>query len=313
MLLKFNNETEWLEARHPNINSTDIAALFGLSKWKSRLRLWHEKAGNVEPSDLGDNPFAKWGRRLQIPIGMGICEDNGWRGEDLSLLYFVDNYRMLGASMDIKAICPDRGDGLLEIKKTTSLTEEYGWFDDKAPIEYEFQIQTQMHLAIKDDYPIKWGGIGVLDSRNRDRVYPRSYDKDLGKMIDKEVDEFFKSIHDNIPPPPDYAVDGEILERLRAPVRPDEGLNLSRNNRAVELIHRWHELDIQNGEINKKLKPIEEERLKIRAEIHHIMGKAEKATIGDFIVSAREQTVEERVTLDYKFRRFDVKKAKRRK
>jgi predicted phage-related endonuclease len=104
MLLKFETEQEWLEARKQDVTSTEVAALFGLNPHKSRLRLWHEKRGDVE-SDFEDNPFTKWGRRLQNAVAEGIAEDEGWdEVEDLRLYYARDPDLGLGSSFDFKVI-----------------------------------------------------------------------------------------------------------------------------------------------------------------------------------------------------------------
>ena len=218
MLLRFENEAAWLEARKRDVTSTDVAAMLGLSPYKSRLSLWMEKAGVIEPDDLDDNPFALWGRRLQRPVAIGICEDEGWGAQDLTGLYLRDPESRLGASMDAKASGGDRGNILLEIKTTGYFGEDSGWFKDVAPIHIEFQIQTQLHLAIKDGQDIQCGCIGALSGRKETRLYFREHDAALGAMIEEEAKKFWRSIELKEPPAPDYAVDGDLIRRLQGPV-----------------------------------------------------------------------------------------------
>lgn len=311
MRLFFQNEAEWLDARKEDVTSTDVAALFGLSPHKSRYRLWAEKSGLCDP-DFEENNLTRWGRRLQIPVGLGICEDESWMGYDLTGVYMrhPDPAIAFGSSYDMRAECRDRGKICLEIKVAESFSEDLGWTKTAAPMAYEFQVQAQMHAAAVNGEPFDLGCIGTLGRRQSTRLYFREYDPELGSMIDTEVSEFWKSVREGIPPAPDYSLDGEILQRLSKAVRAGEGCNLSLNNRAMELIHAWQALDEKAQPIRKELSCIDAEKLSIKNELHVMMGNAETAIIGDFIVSAKEQRSEEKFINEFSFRRFDVKKRK---
>ena len=39
---------EWLRYRNMGIGGSDVAALLGISKWKSALELWLEKTGQTD-------------------------------------------------------------------------------------------------------------------------------------------------------------------------------------------------------------------------------------------------------------------------
>ena len=43
------------EERRNYIGGSDIAAILGMSRWKTPLKLWLEKTGEVEPDDLSEN------------------------------------------------------------------------------------------------------------------------------------------------------------------------------------------------------------------------------------------------------------------
>ena len=307
MLLKFENETEWLAARKQDVTSTEVAALFGLNPYKSRLRLWHEKRGDVE-SDFEDNPFTKWGRRLQNAVAEGIAEDEGWdEVEDLRLYYARDPDLGLGSSFDFKVIA----EGLptmLEIKVAEAFREEDGWLPDKAPIPYEFQLQTQLHFSREKG--IKHGIIGTLGRRQSTRLYRREYDASVGSMIEEEVFTFWQSIKLNRPPEPDYAVDSELLEKLRGPIRTGDIINLTGNDRAKELVAHYKNQKSLHTTLMKELKPVDDSIEKIKAELLHMIGRNETAIIGGIQISAKEQVREDSVSYGSSFRRFDLKKRK---
>lgn len=311
MLLKFTTESEWLEARKQDVTSTEVAALFGLSPYKSRLQLWMEKSGRVD-SEFEETPFTVWGRRLQNAIGAGICADEGWTGEDLSMLYLRCPESRLGASMDFRVFSVGQRYGLLEIKSTSFFSEENEWFKDKAPLQYEFQLQTQLHLAIKDGQDISWGAIGALDGRKNTRIYRREYDKELGTMMDEESSKFWRSIELNEPPEPDYLVDAELIRKLQGPVDLGRNISLTGNNKVHQLIARYREIQTLELLSRPVFKERESEMEEIKNEIHHLMGKAEIALVGDYRISAPITTIDERLQNEYSYRRFDVKKINRK-
>lgn len=309
MRLYFESEKDWLNQKKKDVTSTEVAALFGLNLYKSRLRLWNEKAGMIE-DDFEESPFSIWGQRLQIPVGLGICEDECWDGYDMTGHYFHDPDINSGASLDMKVICRDRGTGNLEIKVAESFSEKTGWTETSAPVWYEFQMQMQMHEAYKSGEPFDFSCLGTLGRRQSTRLYFREYDPELGLMIDNEIKEFWQSIKDDMPPHPDYAVDGDLLQALAKPVRIGETRNLSLDNRAIDLVTRYNENEEIAKELRNKLKKIDAEKTAMKAEIHAKMGNAESAIIGSYQVGAKMQFNDEKFVPAYEFRRLDIKKRK---
>ncbi len=55
---------EWLKWRMKGIGGSDVAAILGISKWKSALELWLEKTGQADDS-FTDNEAMMWGRIME--------------------------------------------------------------------------------------------------------------------------------------------------------------------------------------------------------------------------------------------------------
>lgn len=310
-LFKFTTEKEWLEARKQDVTSTELAALLGMSEYKTRLKLWMIKAGKME-DDFEESPPSIWGNRLQNAVGQGIAEDNGWECFDLTGYYLRDEESRIGASMDMRVICPQRGPGLLEVKTTGYFQEENGWEKTRAPIDYEFQLQGQINIAIQEGQEIGWGCIGALDGRKSTRQYHRVPDAPLWALIKEEVAKFWHSIKIDEPPAPDYAADGELIRMMQGSVNVGQNISLTGSNRAHTLLEQYdiHMKSAHAAGIDLKVhaRCMEE----IKNELHHMMGKAEVALIGDYRIAARETFIEERLQQGYSYRRFDVKKLNRK-
>ncbi len=225
-LHKFETEKDWLNARKQDITSTEVAAMLGMSQYKTRLKLWMIKAGKIE-DDFVENRFTKWGKRLQISIGQGICEDEGFECYDLTNYYIRDDANRLGCSLDFRIVRPDGVPGLLETKSTGFFDESNGWYKDRAPLDYECQLQGQVNLAIRDGQDIKFGVLGALDGRKSTRLYTRLPDPAFWDLVKEEADKFWHSIKIDEPPAPDYAADADLIRRMQGAVNVGQNISLT--------------------------------------------------------------------------------------
>lgn len=277
-VLQFNSEQEWLDARKDDVTASDMAALLGISKFKSRFQLWHEKKGNLE-NDFVENDRAKWGKRMQNVIAHGICEDNDWSGEDLGLFYLRDSDLHMGCSLDTKVICPSRGTGLMEVKNVGLDAFSASWTADDAPAYYETQLMTELHMAHKAGLDIDFGVIAALVGGNRAMLYFRDYDPEIGAMMDEECAKFWASIDANEEPKPDYAVDAKALERIRGAVIEKTCVDLSGNNHVYSLIDEYTEA----SELEKDAKARKDAA---KTELLDLIGDASKAVVNGFSITA---------------------------
>lgn len=68
-LIRCKTDDEWREQRTHGIGGSDVAALMGLSPWKTPLQLWLEKTGREEPEDLSAKPYVQFGTDFEANIG----------------------------------------------------------------------------------------------------------------------------------------------------------------------------------------------------------------------------------------------------
>lgn len=302
-IFKFATEEEWLAARKEDVTSTDMAALLGLSKFKSRFALWHEKKTGIEANEFVENERTKWGKRLQNVIAHGICEDEGWTGEDLGLFYIRDEKLKMACSLDVKVECPVRGTGLLEVKNVGGDAFAASWTEDEAPAYYEIQLMQEMHLARRAGIDISWGAIGALVGGNKPKLYFRDYDPEIGAMFDAEAEKFWLSIEDGEEPKPDYAIDGAMLAKIRGAVVEKNTIDISTNNRVYELIEEYG----RGGDLEKEGKAIKDAA---KQEMLDIIGNADKALFNGGSITAGMVAGAEVSYFREPYRNFRVNKKK---
>lgn len=63
------NTPEWVEARKNGVGGSDVAAIMGLSPWKTPAQVWFEKTGRAEPEDLSGKPYIQFGHDMEDKIG----------------------------------------------------------------------------------------------------------------------------------------------------------------------------------------------------------------------------------------------------
>lgn len=208
---------EWLKMKTLDVSSTEVAALFGLSKYNGVFELWHwKKQGIVPPFE--ENIRMKIGKTLEPKIAEYFAEANGWKIRPMTEYWRHTGLRM-GASFDFAVVSPSV-DGrvesdlaILEIKNVDSLVFRNEWIDGphgiEAPPHIELQVQQQLALT-----GLPKAYIGVLVGGNDAHLLERSPDEKIISAIKAKVAEFWISIEENRPPPPDFKRDAKFIAEL---------------------------------------------------------------------------------------------------
>jgi putative phage-type endonuclease len=77
---------EWYSFRKNGIGGSEIGTILGLNKYDTVVRVFHEKAGTVEPRKE-DNQFMFWGREMEDKIA------DIWRYYDGTDDGYIENYK----------------------------------------------------------------------------------------------------------------------------------------------------------------------------------------------------------------------------
>lgn len=134
---------EWLAARKNFIGGSDASAILGMNPYKTNLELWQEKTGLIEPEDISEKPYVKYGHEAE-PLLRGLFkldfpeyevhyQDNN--------IFLNDKHPFAHASLDGWLVDPDGRKGILEIKTTNILQsmQKEKW-NDRIPDNYFIQV-----------------------------------------------------------------------------------------------------------------------------------------------------------------------------
>lgn len=281
------DEESWLQLRTSDLTSTDVAALFGLSPYKTRLQLWEEKrAGQVVRIEESDR--MKWGKRLESAVALGIAADRDWSVRPFKEYGRLPELR-LGSSFDFRIlldpvppgipnIFDGNSDAILEVKTVDFLAFRNGWTieDDyvEAPAHIELQVQHQMLVS-----GLRRAYIGVLIGGNRIEVLEREADDEVHAGIIAAAAQFWTSVDEGIEPAPSMPRDAETIIRRHQFAEPGKLIDARGDERIASLVRQYDGL-------GRQAKSIEEERAVVKAELLSAIGDAEKVLLDGFSVSA---------------------------
>lgn len=298
-LITLQSEAHWHALRAEDLTSTDVAALFGLSPYKTHFELyWEKKSG--ERAAFEENERMKWGRRLEAAVASGIMEDMGWIGRPFKEYGRIAGHR-IGASFDYRVLALRSGpatateiershqpggaerfdsdnDAILEIKTVDFLRFRDGWIVDEgfieAPAHIELQVQHQMLVS-----GLRRAYLGVMIGGNDIRVIERTADDAVHAGILARVAEFWRSVDDNNPPDPVMPDDADALIAMHQFAEPGKLLDARDDDHLAALLQQYHAL----GSAERSAA---EQRKVIKAEILARIGDAEKVISSAGKVSA---------------------------
>lgn len=268
-----NNQEHWLELRQPNINSTEISALFGISPYCTPYELWYRKKEKYEVEFTG-NQRTRWGIVLQDSIANEVAKEKGWLIRRMDEYIFDDQLR-IGASYDF-AIGED---GIIEVKNVDYLQFKKEWIE-KQKGEYEgplwIEIQVQQELMVSGRL---YCWIAVLVGGNDLKLIKRTADPKVQEAIILKAAEFWKTIDANTPPKPDFDTDADFISKLCGYAEPGKVVDLSNDGQILALALEYLTLK-ESTKVNDKRCD------SIKAEILVRIGDAEKGIAPTFSISA---------------------------
>jgi len=182
-LIRCKDNEEWLEQRTKGIGGSDVAAIMGLSPWRTPAQVWLEKTGRAEPEDIGDRPYVAFGNIMEPIVG-------GWysqRHEDRivrrvnAICQSIDR-PWAQASLDYEVRDGERW-GVLEIKTARSAKD----WQDGVPLYYQTQIIHYMTVTGR-----KFADVAVFFRDTCEFAeYRVEYDQEDALALVGDVDEFW--------------------------------------------------------------------------------------------------------------------------
>ncbi|WP_347454296.1 lambda-exonuclease family protein [Acinetobacter sp. ANC 7454] len=206
-----NARQAWLEARRLGIGGSDVAAILGLSKYKSPYQLWLDKTGRTDVED-SQSEASYWGTTLEDIVAKEYAKRNGVKVQRVNATIVHPEHDWMRANIDRAIINPDISgnvrikdgklttDRILECKTANQYLAKL-WGDEQSeqvPDYYLTQVQWYMGIT-----GASMCGLGVLIGGQKFRSYQVAFDPELFEMLTDECSKFWNEhVQADVPPAP---------------------------------------------------------------------------------------------------------------
>lgn len=238
---------EWLKQRQTGIGGSDVAAILGLSPWRSPVDVFLDKTGQTPALDANEAMY--WGTVLEDVVAKHYANLSGTTIQRITKMMRHPKHDWMIGNIDRAIVTPgsrarfDDGklmgaDGILECK-TASAYKAGDWgnpFDDDA-IPTQYVAQAMWYLGIAG---LEWCDIAVLIGGQKYLVKRVVRDEEtIAGMIAKAEEFWVKHVLANVAPEPKSGEDAlKLFPR-------DTGRSIEANPKTLELLARARELKEQ--------------------------------------------------------------------
>lgn len=247
----------WLAEKSTGIGASESPILFGQGyTGTSRYRLWAEKLGLIDRTDLDDVESIRWGQRMEPVIIEGLREDHGYdvmRADQTEFLRHPEKPH-IGCTLDARAFSDDRETpGVVQIKNVGQYFARE--WTEQPPLRVVVQVQHEMYVT-----GYEWGIAAGLVGGNRLKVHQFERHEAFIETLVKLCDEFWQLVESRTPP----EVDGsEATAKVLAKLHPaDNGLAVRLGDDFADVAD---ELDALDRVIKDATKRQDELKNRIRA------------------------------------------------
>ncbi len=199
---------EWLQYRRCGIGGSDVAAILGISKWKSAIDIWLDKTGQAGVS-IETNEAMQWGTLLEPVIRNHFASvTNNKTVMEVKAILQHPEYPYMIADVDGITTDNDGNPAILEIKCASEFLRDE--WSSGIPNYYRTQIQHYMCVA-----GVSKAYVAVLIGGNTFYVYEDDADLEIQHMLIAVEQDFWNKVVMNIRP----EVDGsnaakDLLDRI---------------------------------------------------------------------------------------------------
>ncbi len=267
----------WLALRGKDVTASVCGALLGVHEYTTAYSLWALKTGRIT-DDPEETPAMRRGTLLE-PVAVEILRQDhpGWEIHhntgDLRI-YYRDSEARVGATPDILVHEGGRL-GVVQVKSVEQSVYRRKWLmpergDVEPPLWIAIQALIEGHLVGADWVAVAPLVVGFGIDLPLIMVPPKPK---IVEMVYEKTEEFWRIVKTGEEMSPDFARDGETIERMFGA---DDGseADLSRAPRADQIV-------LERGALSASIKEAEEAKKALDSEMKAILGNHAVGRLAD--------------------------------
>ncbi len=190
--------SDFLKSRQSGLGGSDVAALFGICPFSTKLKVYLQKRGELAPDD--DNKSTRTGRAMEHVIAVMVAEREGAKLRKINRTLRHPKHDYLIAHIDRDYVGVRKG---LEIKNV-SPRMAYLWGKDGQPDAVaEHYLPQPHHYMLVLDYPLF--DVAAYFGGDDLRIYPMERDPEMDELIIDSAHDFWHNhVLAGVPPEPDF-------------------------------------------------------------------------------------------------------------
>ncbi len=203
------SEAEWLEYRRRGIGGSDVAAILGISPFRTARDIYFDKLNIVPAWDDDDNKTAFQIGHLLEGMVAGIFHDmTGYPVFQVQKMFHHPEHHHMIADIDYFAQMPDGSLALVEIKTTSFFAKDNWWaeYEEIVPPYYEAQGRHYMCVTGIDRIFFCCLLLGTNEVIIREQKRDAAYEDE---MIYLERNFWENHVQAQVPPP--YTEEGDLI------------------------------------------------------------------------------------------------------
>ena len=189
-----------------NIGGSSIAAVLGLSNFKTQLQLWSELTGLVPREDISGKMQVRLGNKMESVVAEIFTEDTGKKLHRVNETFTHEQYSYLVGHID-RRVVGERA--IVEIKAVSAWSRDQ-WKDGQAPQEYIIQLMWYLGLT-----KTNVGYLVALIGNQELAIVPVIFDKEIyEQMVQKAIKFWEEFVVPKIMPTVITKDDGSTLYKM---------------------------------------------------------------------------------------------------
>uniref|UniRef100_UPI004056FE00 YqaJ viral recombinase family nuclease n=1 Tax=Acetatifactor sp. TaxID=1872090 RepID=UPI004056FE00 len=270
---------DWLNYRRRGIGGSDVAAIMGVSPFRTARDIYYDKLGVavVEPDD------SNWvalevGHLLEDLVAKIFSKKTGYRVYQFKKMFYHPVYHFMLADVDYFVELPDGTTAILEIKTTNYNAKDNWWMGENEIVPEYYEMQSRHYMAVMDVDRVFFC---CLYGNTEEEVIIREVKRDgaiEAEMIYLEQEFWMENVCKQIQPP--YMEDGDlVMDSVRKyGERADENApSVTLDITLAAALAQYMQLQEQKSRCDAESRKLESSMKRLRGQIVSVMGSSCKA------------------------------------